>query len=58
VGRCSKGRHEVRNNGPWGAFYRLKEVVEGTGDVRSPARGVEINLVSRKEWRGVDGVAG
>jgi hypothetical protein len=48
----------VRNNGPWGAFYRLKEVVEGTGDVRSPARGVEINLVSRKEWRGVDGVAG
>jgi hypothetical protein len=26
----------VRNNGPWGTFYRLGEAVEGTGGVGSP----------------------
>jgi hypothetical protein len=38
----------LRNNGPWGTFYRLREAVEGTGDVRSLVGGVEINSVRYK----------
>jgi hypothetical protein len=32
-------RGEVRNNGPWGTFYRLGEVVEGPGNIRLPVAG-------------------
>jgi hypothetical protein len=46
-------RGEVRNNGPWGTFYRLGEVVEGPGNIRLPWQGVEINSVCYKaEKRG------
>jgi hypothetical protein len=40
--RWSKGHHEVgevRDGNPWGTFYRLREAVEGTGDVGSLAAG-------------------